>query len=158
MAFIPIEDPKDLRLGLFIKIKGSWFSHPFSKNTFKIKFEKDLATLRGLTKVQLLYDPERSDPETVTEAVLEESLSHPVVRSTSEVRTSGGLERIALAEPPPPTHIVMNETPESRREAFLTRRKILQENGSDLPGGVATEQAHVSGITHWPRQSHRKSL
>jgi len=27
---------EDLRIGLAIKIAGSWFNHPFSKNTFKI--------------------------------------------------------------------------------------------------------------------------
>ena len=62
MGFQPIS-AAELRIGLFIKIEGSWFSHPFPTNTFKIKFQKDLETLRGLRKVKLHYDPDRSDTE-----------------------------------------------------------------------------------------------
>ncbi len=61
MAFTPLE-PSALRLGLFIKIQGSWFSHPFSTNSFKIKTAKDLQTLKGLKKVKLFVDIQRSDP------------------------------------------------------------------------------------------------
>jgi HD-GYP domain-containing protein (c-di-GMP phosphodiesterase class II) len=53
---------EDLRIGLFIKLVGNWFAHPFSKNSFKIKDEKDLATLYSLRNYKILYDPERSDP------------------------------------------------------------------------------------------------
>ena len=62
MAFVPLE-PSALRLGLFIKIEGSWFSHPFPTNSFKISAEKDLETLKGLKKVKLFVDIERSDTE-----------------------------------------------------------------------------------------------
>ena len=62
MAFVPLE-PCALRLGLFIKIEGSWFSHPFPTNSFKIIAAKDLETLKGLKKVKLFVDMERSDPE-----------------------------------------------------------------------------------------------
>lgn len=62
VAFVPIK-AKVLRMGLYIKIEGSWFSHPFPTNSFKIKTTKELETLRGLTKVKLFFDPERSDPE-----------------------------------------------------------------------------------------------
>ena len=36
MPFVPLK-PSALQLGLYIKIEGSWFSHPFSTNSFKIK-------------------------------------------------------------------------------------------------------------------------
>ncbi|MGD9850711.1 MAG: HD-GYP domain-containing protein [Nitrospirales bacterium] len=62
VAFVPIK-PEVLQIGLYIKIEGSWFSHPFPTNSFKIKTTKELETLRGLTKVKLFFDPERSDPE-----------------------------------------------------------------------------------------------
>ncbi|RMH02980.1 MAG: DUF3391 domain-containing protein, partial [Nitrospirae bacterium] len=61
MAFQRV-NAKDLRLGLFIKISGSWFSHPFPTNTFKIKTERELAILRSLRNIKILYDPARSDP------------------------------------------------------------------------------------------------
>lgn len=62
MPFVPLHATA-LRLGLYIKIEGSWFSHPFPTNSFKIESAKDLETLRGLTKVKLYFDPERSEPE-----------------------------------------------------------------------------------------------
>ena len=61
MAFRPATR-EDLRVGLFIKLVGNWFAHPFSKNSFKIKDHKELATLQGLRNYKILYDPERSDP------------------------------------------------------------------------------------------------
>ncbi|HSF10354.1 MAG TPA: HD domain-containing phosphohydrolase [Nitrospirales bacterium] len=62
MPFVPLHATA-LRLGLYIKIEGSWFSHPFPTNSFKIESAKDLETLRGLTKVKLYFDPNRSEPE-----------------------------------------------------------------------------------------------
>ncbi len=62
MPFVPLH-ANALRLGLYIKIEGSWFSHPFPTNSFKIEAAKDLETLRGLTQVKLYFDPDRSDPE-----------------------------------------------------------------------------------------------
>jgi len=53
---------EDLRVGLYIKLVGNWFTHPFSKNSFKIKDEKDLATLLALRNCKILYDPGLSDP------------------------------------------------------------------------------------------------
>jgi len=63
MAYLEIENLNDLRVGLFIKIQGSWFSHPFSMSMFKISSKKEVETLRGLKRVKLLYDPARSDPD-----------------------------------------------------------------------------------------------
>ncbi len=62
MAFEEIT-AKELRIGLYLKLEGSWFSHPFPTNTFKVRFPKELETLRGLKRVKILYDPEKSDPE-----------------------------------------------------------------------------------------------
>ncbi len=53
---------EDLRVGLYIKLAGNWFAHPFSKNSFKIKDKKDLATLLALRNYKILYDPGLSDP------------------------------------------------------------------------------------------------
>lgn len=72
MPFVPLE-PCALRLGLFIKIEGSWFSHPFPTNSFNIKTAKDLETLKGLKKVKLFVDFERSDSEAPATPDLPES-------------------------------------------------------------------------------------
>ena len=60
MPFIEVEDVRDLQIGTFVKLEGSWFSHPFPTNTFKIKSSEDLATIQGLKNVTILHDPERS--------------------------------------------------------------------------------------------------
>jgi len=44
---------EDLRIGLYVKLVGNWFAHPFSKSSFKIKEEKDLATLRALRNYKI---------------------------------------------------------------------------------------------------------
>ena len=75
MAFVPLE-ARALRLGLFIKIEGSWFSHPFPTNSFKILSTKDLVTLKGLKKVQLFVDFDRSDPEACTIQDTPETFMH----------------------------------------------------------------------------------
>lgn len=81
MAFILLESIDDLRLGLYIKIKGSWFSHPFPVSTFKIKSTKEMETLRSLTRVKLYWDPSRSDPDPNAPPPLEED-SEPIIRQT----------------------------------------------------------------------------
>jgi putative nucleotidyltransferase with HDIG domain len=86
MAFVPLE-PCALRLGLFIKIEGSWFSHPFPTNSFKIVAAKDLETLKGLKKVKLFVDMERSDPES------------PATPDLSESATQEQSENILVEEP-----------------------------------------------------------
>ncbi len=65
MPFVPLKT-EALRMGLFVKIEGSWFNHPFPTNSFKISTAKDLDKLKKLTSATLLFDPDRSDPQTVT--------------------------------------------------------------------------------------------
>ncbi|MCA9471856.1 MAG: DUF3391 domain-containing protein [Nitrospirales bacterium] len=75
MAFIEVHNSEDLRLGLFVKIEGSWFSHPFRTNTFKIKSPADLETIKNLKKVTILYDPDRSESEDTSEPSNDETQS-----------------------------------------------------------------------------------
>lgn len=63
MGYLRLTNLADLRIGLFIKIKGSWFSHPFSVSMFKITTKGEIETLRGLKRPVLFYDPDRSDPD-----------------------------------------------------------------------------------------------
>ena len=60
MPFFKVEDIRELRVGTFVKLEGSWFSHPFPTNTFQIKSSDDLATIQALKSVVILQDPERS--------------------------------------------------------------------------------------------------
>jgi putative nucleotidyltransferase with HDIG domain len=76
MSFVPLH-PNALRRGLYIKIEGSWFSHPFPTNSFKIKTSQELETLQGLTKVKLYFDPDRSDSEGGQPEPIETALREP---------------------------------------------------------------------------------
>jgi len=110
MPFLPATK-NDLRVGLFIKIARNWFSHPFSKNAFKITNEKDLATLRSLPKLKILYDPEQSD-------------SLPPVEPKDDIVE----DEQASIDPPPPPNDVSSETPrQSRHEMYEERREKLKE-------------------------------
>jgi HD-GYP domain-containing protein (c-di-GMP phosphodiesterase class II) len=91
MSFQPLNHD-DLTLGLFIKIDGSWFSHPFPTNTFKITTQKELVTLRGLRKVQLFFDPERSEGELL-------EMESPATLEKSPIRK---IEKPWPIEMPPP--------------------------------------------------------
>ncbi|MEO8327461.1 MAG: DUF3391 domain-containing protein, partial [Nitrospirota bacterium] len=99
MPFYKVEDTRDLRVGTFVKLEGSWFSHPFPTNTFQIKSSDDLATIQALKNVVILQDPDRSalldaeedsdekrrpldhkesaSREEDTEAIFESELDHP---------------------------------------------------------------------------------
>ncbi|MEC4681083.1 MAG: HD domain-containing phosphohydrolase, partial [Nitrospirota bacterium] len=108
---------EDLRIGLAIKIAGSWFNHPFSKNTFKIMTPEDLATLCSLRNIKILYDPAESDP-----------------LPSSEIEDDRIEDETAPVEPPPtPTvdnplnHLSTAPQREARQQAFAARREKLKE-------------------------------
>jgi len=53
--------PEQLCVGLFIYLDLSWLDHPFSFNSFKIKSDSQIQTLRSLGLKRIRYDPDRSD-------------------------------------------------------------------------------------------------
>ena len=88
MAFLPITH-KELRKGLYVRLNGSWFSHPFPTNTFKIRTTKELTTLQKLRKVEILFDPERSDPEVDDEEELLEETAQVSVEEETVAESPG---------------------------------------------------------------------
>jgi len=82
MSFIKVEDIQSLQIGVWVKLEGSWFSHPFPTNTFTIKSAEDLATIKGLTNVTILYDPDRSQPSG-SDDISSQSDDHLDVRNES---------------------------------------------------------------------------
>ncbi|MEX0828728.1 MAG: HD domain-containing phosphohydrolase [Nitrospirales bacterium] len=83
MSFIEVEDIQSLQIGTWVKLEGSWFSHPFPTNTFTIKSSEDLDIIKGLTNVTILYDPDRSQPGSSDD--LSDSIDNEVVfRKESE--------------------------------------------------------------------------
>jgi putative nucleotidyltransferase with HDIG domain len=132
MPFVPLQ-PCALRLGLFIKIDGSWFSHPFPTNTFKIKSSKDLETLRGLTNITL------SDPESVQSEQPASLVPEPELEPNPDPVSS------SLQEPDPPEEEI-HEDPIQRKvvqfEAFRTYQEHLQKVGSQFQE-VVQEGKHM---------------
>jgi putative nucleotidyltransferase with HDIG domain len=51
-----------LRIGVYVYIDLGWLDHPFSFNSFKIKSEDQLRTIRSLGLKRLRWDPDKSDP------------------------------------------------------------------------------------------------
>ncbi len=49
-----------LQVGLFIKLNLPWFSHPFMFNSFKIKSEDQIDTIKSLGIQKVIYVPEKS--------------------------------------------------------------------------------------------------
>ena len=50
-----------LCIGLFIQLNLKWMGHPFIFNSFKIKSDDQIQTLKELGVKQVLYIPEKSD-------------------------------------------------------------------------------------------------
>lgn len=50
-----------LRVGLYVTLDLKWFEHPFAFNSFKIKNEEQIRTIRRLGLKSVAYDPQRSD-------------------------------------------------------------------------------------------------
>jgi putative nucleotidyltransferase with HDIG domain len=127
MPFVPLESSA-LRLGLFIKIEGSWFSHPFPTNSFKIVSTNDLETLKGLKKVKLFMDFDRSEPETWATQDLSESSSQG--QPEPQMVDESGIEGEDEASPPtdvdPPFEDPMQRKI-AQHEAFQVYQSHLQE-------------------------------
>ena len=129
MPFLPLK-VQDLRLGLYINLSGSWLRHPFATNRFKITSSKDLATLRTLRKVEILYDPEQSDPESLPDTQTEEptdqgqtSQAHPEA-SLHEIPEASGAT-VSLKE----ERTLAFETHRQKRiEAEKVYKEVVREN------------------------------
>ena len=61
MPFEPLKI-EDLRIGHYVKLECSWWRHPFATNTFKVTTKAELQRIKKISKLQLFYDPDLSDP------------------------------------------------------------------------------------------------
>jgi putative nucleotidyltransferase with HDIG domain len=55
-------DVTDLRVGMFVHLDLGWTAHPFPRNSFKIRSESQIRTLRALGLQQIRCSPSHSDP------------------------------------------------------------------------------------------------
>ena len=119
MPFVPLESSA-LRLGLFIKIDGSWFSHPFPTNSFKITKDKDLATLQGLPHLKLLVDFQRSEfADNAPLAPYEFSTLEPSKETTME-------ESVVKHDAEPPHILETEEIVEDSMQRKAVQHKAFQ--------------------------------
>jgi len=124
---------EDLRIGSYIKIDGSWFSHPFSKNAFKISSQKELTTLRSLRNINILYDPTQSDPLPSAEIeaddlVRETNLleSNPAYNPNTD-QTDADTEHLRVSR-----QLVFTQRREKLKEAEKVYNNVLKQNKTSL--------------------------
>ncbi len=121
MAFVPLEI-EDLRLGMYVKLKCSWFKHPFASNTFKVTSTQDLQTIKTISSLTLYYDPGLSDPDSLPSSETLEEPPPSLVLDPLE-------EEISSSTAPPTEEDVVKsawEEKEIRLEAFRERRDQLR--------------------------------
>jgi len=51
----------DLKIGMYIKLKGSWIDHPFLKNEFMIKSQSQINKLKTYEVLSVMVDIDKSD-------------------------------------------------------------------------------------------------
>jgi putative nucleotidyltransferase with HDIG domain len=75
MADLPILQPEQLRVGVYVHLDLSWMEHPFAFSRFKIRSEAQIETLLRLGLKQVRFDPERSDCEPLPLAAAQQQLA-----------------------------------------------------------------------------------
>ena len=154
MAFEEISI-SELRVGLYIKIEGSWFSHPFPTNTFKVKYQKELSTLRGLKKVTILYDPEKSDPEGLNEEADESgeggdgSLSSNGEGSSeadSAIQEELVQQKIELQQDYRNYQEQLRKVEQDYNEVLREGKVMLQDLSSGSPRGLLTAKKMIGSL------------
>ena len=169
MAFIEIQQSQDLKLGLYVKLEGSWFSHPFPTNTFKIKSTSDLEILQNLKKVRILYDPERSESDSSNDGPMEEPTIDPI--DSFEEPTTVQQTEAPSDTPPPIEESALSEIID-RREDFQEFREhlkkvegsylkvlgqsgeLFRQIGSGKKKGVQTAEMIVTTLQHILQNPH----
>jgi len=146
MAFVPAH-ANDLRIGLYIKIVGSWFSHPFSGNTFKIKSQKELNTLHSLRNIKILHDPDLSDPDPTLSTTPEEEGDKAI-----QDQPSPSIPQ-TQADPPDEAAVLR----EVRVQAFKHRRQKLIEAEQSYQQVVTENKALMGEVARGYIRGMRKA-
>jgi putative nucleotidyltransferase with HDIG domain len=101
MSDLPVLQPEQLRVGLYVHLDLSWMEHPFTFSRFKIRNQAQLETLQRLGLTQLRYDPARSDCEPLPLAAAQQVLavaSNPPRPDPSPQEQQAMAEKQARAE------------------------------------------------------------
>ena len=144
MPFVPLKI-EDLRIGLFVKLECSWWSHPFATNTFKVTTSKEIFRIKKISNLQLFYDPELSDPAPELEE--EELTSSPTHTTTSPPVPEPGIAPFIddTQNTPEEDEVTPRFLPEDRGarcEAFRSRRDQLKR--TERAYEESTKQAKIA--------------
>ena len=83
-----------LRVGIYIKLELSWFEHPFSINSFKIKNDEQIQTIRSLGLKKIICIPEMSDRSSLTTKPPEVKPEDPVQSEVVDAAALAKQERV----------------------------------------------------------------
>ncbi len=135
MPFEPLKI-EDLRIGHYVKLECSWWKHPFAANMFKVTTGTELRRIKKISKLQLFFDPDLSDPSPEKDELPSHELSSPDSDVQSDIESvEGSFEQ----EPQGELEEEKEETPRFLPEDRKSRREILRERRSQLK---KTERAY----------------
>lgn len=136
--------PAQLKIGMFVDLNCSWFTHPFAKKRFEITTKQQLTIIQSLELRSVLVDVVLSDPATV-----ERQADRPVHNAPEET--------VSLIAPPsgniliPPT---VTRYQEGLQQADTVYKHTLTQsskaladitNGSDA--GLTVAKDMINGLT-----------
>ena len=152
--------PDQLRVGLYIHLDVSWLEHPFSFNSFKIKSEDQIKTLRSLNIQRIRYEPERSDtppyPHTPAADASASMTTEAAPGTPSEFVTAEPAPEAQAAEPADPVLAAKQENIERLRQmreqvartekAFLKAAGIMRNINRNLMTRPQESLAEANGL------------
>ncbi|MCO5123182.1 MAG: DUF3391 domain-containing protein [Rhizobacter sp.] len=122
----------DLRVGMFIHLKGGWLAHPFPLSNFKISSPQQIATIRSLGLKSVRWSPDKSDLDTAHDALE----THPSEARASSPDADRAAEPAAKGAAPDAAGRAAPHTDDLRRAS--TRADL---DGVTAPGSAAHSRA-----------------
>ncbi len=152
MAFVPLP-LQDLRKGLYVKLECSWWKHPFATNKFKVTSQKEIQIIQGISKLQLFYDPELSDPappleEPVLETTIPDQKEEPPLQSENSSEEKSKEEEI-------PSYLQGDR--EDRVVALQKRRTHLKQTERAFEDATRQAKAALRNISSGDRAGLRSA-
>ena len=134
----PLVLPEQLRIGLYVHIDLPWTDHPFTFNSFKIRTQAQLDTLRALEVERFRYDPRKSD-----------CMPLPVDDTPAAAP--------ARPTPPPPSPETLAALAEKRAriERMNTIRRDLDVVVAEVRCGRGTDRRSAHACGRQPARRHR---
>ena len=127
----------EVKIGMYIKLNLSWFSHSFPTSSFKITNQKELNQLLGLNLEEVRYYPSKSDLSAILESVetpAEADASTPPQEAVEVHKNIAGAKRARL-----------EKLKEQREEIARCREKFT--NATNVVKGIDKNIRHSPAET-----------